>query len=96
MEKHMIILILAMGIAALLPARPAPAAQDCVAELMAHCTSCHYQSRICEKLGQNSKREWKATIKRMIRYGLVLDEANQDTLLKCLVDLKKDSGKLCK
>lgn len=96
MEKRTIILILALCIATLPPARPAPAAQGCVAELMAHCTSCHYQSRICEKLGQKSKREWKATLTRMLRYGLVLDEAGQDTLLKCLVDLKKDSGKLCK
>lgn len=96
MKKRTITLILAICTAILLPVRPVPAAQDCVAKLMTHCTSCHYQNRICEKLGQKSKREWKTTIKRMLRYGLVLDETGQDSLLKCLVDLKKDSGKLCK
>lgn len=96
MNKRTITLVLALCSATLLPARPVPAAQDCVAKLMATCTSCHYQSRICEQLGKKSKRGWQATLKRMLRYGLVLDEAGQETMVECLVDLKKESGRLCK
>lgn len=77
-------------------AMPAMAEQDCAAKILANCTSCHYQTRICEKLATKSKKEWKATLKRMLRYGLVLDETGQDGMLECLASLKKDSGKLCR
>lgn len=82
-------------IVTLLAVRPV-GAEACADLVLTSCTSCHYQSRICEKLGQKSRREWKVTIKRMLRYGLVLDDAGQAGMLECLLALEKDSGKLCR
>lgn len=96
MRKNLAVLTMALGIAALSLTVTARAAQDCTANVLAACSTCHYQSRICEKLDKKSKREWKVTLKRMLRYGLVLDEAQQDSMLECLVSLKKDRGRLCK
>ncbi len=87
---------LAIGIATLVLPPQARAAKDCNDDILANCTACHYQTRICEKLDKKSRRDWQATLKRMIRYGLVLDETGQDRVLECLVTLKKDHTKLCK
>jgi len=79
-----------------LPAPPAESAQDCAAKVLATCTSCHYQARICEKLGKKNERDWKVTVKRMVRYGLALDEAAQEGIITCLLALKDDRTKLCR
>lgn len=96
MPKNLAVLTLAMGLAAWSLTAPARAAQDCTDQVLATCTSCHYQARICEKLDKKSKREWQVTLKRMLRYGLVLDETGQGRILECLVALKNDHAKLCK
>jgi hypothetical protein len=96
MKNKLTVMGLALGIAGLVLAAPARAAQDCAEQVLASCTSCHYQTRVCEKLDKKSKREWKVTLKRMLRYGLVLDEAGQGRMLECLVALGKDHTKLCK
>lgn len=96
MKKNLVATTMFIGFAALALTIPARAAQDCTDQVMATCTSCHYQARICEKLDKKSKREWQVTLKRMLRYGLVLDETGQGRMLECLVALKKDHTKLCK
>jgi hypothetical protein len=96
MKTGVITLIMSLCLWDTLTAMPVAAGQDCVDRILATCTSCHYQTRICEKLATKSQREWKTTLKRMLRYGLVLDETGQDTILDCLANLKKDSGKLCR
>jgi hypothetical protein len=97
MHKGYLTLLVLLVFTALLPPISVPASDmDCTAKVMASCTSCHYQTRICEKLGEKNRRAWKTTIKRMLRYGLVLDEAGQSSMLDCLVALEKDKSKLCK
>jgi len=96
LKKNLAALPLVMGLATLALTIPARAAQDCTDQVLATCTSCHYQTRICDKLDQKNRRDWQETLKRMLRYGLVLDETGQGRVLDCLVALKKDHTKLCK
>ena len=96
MKKSTIALFLAIYSTTLLAAIPALADQECAAKVLATCTKCHYPARICEKLGKKSKREWNTTIKRMLRYGLVLNDTDQENMLKCLLSLEGNSGNLCK
>jgi len=91
-----IALLLAIQGATLLAPIPARAGQDCADQVVATCSKCHYPARICEKLGKKSQRDWQATIKRMLRYGLILNEGDQEKILKCLMSLDMNSDKLCK
>ena len=96
MKQNTILLVVALGASVFLQALPARAGEDCVQKVEANCTSCHYQSRICEQLGKKSRRSWKVTIKRMLRYGLQLQGTSQEEMLECLLNLEKDSARLCK
>jgi len=59
--------------------------QECRELLVAKCQSCHYLDRVCSKIGEKSKRRWKATLKRMVkRRGAELGLDEQMTLLGCL------------
>ena len=71
------------------------ASQDCVDLLEKNCTSCHYNTRICNKIGKKNKRKWKTSIKRMLRYGLKIDKNIQDEIASCLVSMDKDDTKFC-
>ncbi|MEN8143005.1 MAG: hypothetical protein ABFQ82_05345 [Thermodesulfobacteriota bacterium] len=70
--------------------------QDCADLLEKNCTSCHYNTRICNKIGKKNKRKWKTSVKRMLRYGLKLDKKTQNTIVDCLVALEKDATLFCK
>jgi hypothetical protein len=53
--------------------------------LLNRCQECHYLQRVCSKVGERSKRRWKATLKRMVkRRGAKLDRKEQMVLLECL------------
>lgn len=93
MQKQLTSMVLATAL--LLTAGPLLASQDCSERLEQNCTSCHYKSRICEKVGKKTKRAWKNTTKRMIRYGLKLDKSELDEITACLVALEDKSGKFC-
>lgn len=56
---------------------------------------CHYEIRICQKLGKKSERGWKSTIERMVKYGAKLDEQDNKPLLKCLTNQSPEIQKLC-
>jgi hypothetical protein len=71
------------------------AEQNCTEKLEQNCISCHYNTRVCEKIGKKNKRSWKNTVKRMIRYGLEIDQAEVDKITECLVALEKNPGKFC-
>ncbi|MEN8135285.1 MAG: hypothetical protein ABFS18_07080 [Thermodesulfobacteriota bacterium] len=79
----------------LLTAAPLSAGQSCCELLEQKCTSCHYKSRICDKVGKKNRRSWKNTTKRMIRYGLKLDKSEVDKITDCLVALEENSEKFC-
>lgn len=87
--------LLALAAAFLLTATPLWADQDCSEMLEQNCTSCHYNNRICKKVGTKNKRSWKNTVKRMVRYGLKLDSSELSKVTNCLADLEENSGKFC-
>ena len=72
------------------------AEQTCLEKLEKDCTSCHYNTRICKKIEKKSKRAWKSTVKRMLRYGMKMDKKEQSDIVDCLLELKKDSEQFCK
>ncbi len=88
-------LVLAGGVAILLWVPSARAEKTCVEKIQDKCTTCHYPTRICLKIGKNSLRDWEVTVKRMLRYGLQLPDGKMDEMLDCLEGLEKDSGNLC-
>jgi hypothetical protein len=69
--------------------------QDCTEQLTNKCISCHYNTRICDKIGKKNRRAWQNTTKRMIRYGLKLADAEVEQITECLVDLEEKPGKFC-
>ncbi|MBU0673376.1 MAG: hypothetical protein KJ950_01880 [Proteobacteria bacterium] len=71
------------------------AGQSCGDLVAANCTKCHYATRICGKLGTKSTRGWKSTIKRMVRYGLSINDENRDQIIDCLVELPPGSAEIC-
>ena len=76
-------------------ATPSWAEQDCNEMLEKNCTSCHYKTRVCKKIGKKNERSWKNTTKRMIRYGLKLDNSEVKKITDCLVALDENSEKFC-
>ena len=86
---------IALAGAFLFTSAPLLAGQDCVEMLEQNCTSCHYKSRICDKVGKKNRRSWKNTTKRMIRYGLKIDKSEVSKITDCLVSLEENSEKFC-
>lgn len=74
---------------------PLQAGQDCSEILEQNCISCHYKTRICNKIGKKNRRSWKNTTKRMIRYGLKLDKSELNKVTDCLVSLEEDPKTFC-
>ncbi len=93
MKKQLTAIVVAGAF--LLTAAPLLAGQDCSEMLEQNCTSCHYKSRICQKVGKKTKRAWKNTTKRMIRYGLKLDKSELNKITDCLVALEENPGQFC-
>ena len=71
------------------------AEEDCTDLLEKNCTGCHYNTRICNKIGKKNKRKWNATVKRMLRYGLKIDKKTQKEIAGCLVSLDKNETQFC-
>jgi hypothetical protein len=93
MKKQMT--VIALATAFIFAPAPLLAEQDCIEMLEQNCTSCHYKTRICKKVGKKNKRAWKNTTKRMIRYGLKIDKSELAKITNCLVSLKENPGKFC-
>jgi len=70
----------------------------CLELLQDRCQVCHYLTRVCQEVGEKSKRRWAATLKRMVkRRGATLSAQEHDFLLNCLVTpapaIKEECGK---
>ena len=64
--------------------------------LVSVCSKCHNITRICQRLGTRSKREWRNTSNAMIRNGARLGPEEQDKLIDCLEQQSEDIKALCK
>ena len=69
---------------------------NCESLLVEQCGSCHYLSRVCHKLGKKSKGDWRRTVRRMVRKGAVLSEADQKLLVQCLYTQEDGVVTACK
>lgn len=68
----------------------------CAVLLNTKCETCHYKTRICQKLGKKTKRGWRVTIKRMVRHGLKISDEERDVLVDCLTELPEGADTVCK
>ena len=60
------------------------------------CTTCHFETRICQKVKKGKgKGSWKRTITSMVRHGAVIDKAEQKRLLTCLSTPDNEVLELC-
>ena len=58
---------------------------SCELLLVEQCSTCHYLTRVCQKLGKKSKGDWRRSVKRMVRKGAVLSKTEQKLLVSCQV-----------
>ena len=95
MKKRITTIALICSALLLLTSAKGLAAEPCTELILENCTRCHYSTRICEKLGKKSKRAWKSTMKRMVRYGLALDKDIMKEITNCLVDMPPETKGVC-
>ena len=69
---------------------------QCESLLRAKCTHCHYETRVCQKLGKKSKRGWRATVRRMVKHGAELSKEEQKVLVECLSTRQKGAEAFCR
>lgn len=69
--------------------------RDCETILNETCSTCHYKTRICQKLGKKKKGAWKKTINTMVRYGAKISPKEQETLLTCLSKAVPGDKRVC-
>jgi cytochrome c5 len=74
----------------------APAGLDCRTMINSKCVKCHYKTRICDALGTKSKRNWKRTVKFMVKQGAQLTKDDQKVMVECLNSMPKGSDTVCK
>lgn len=90
------IALLVIALSLLCGSRPVRAAEDCSALLTGRCETCHYLTRVCEKVAENKgKWSWKRTVKNMVRQGAKLSDAEIDTLVACLSEPTLEVLQLC-
>jgi hypothetical protein len=76
----------------------------CQTILNTKCNSCHYLSRVCQKIGQKNKRSWKRTLKLMAKKGaklkgekkVIISKEEKAALLDCLVNNSVGAQAACK
>jgi endonuclease III len=74
-----------------------PSRAGCIELVQAKCITCHFETRVCQKLQKNKgKRSWKRTIKSMVRHGTKLSKAEQKELVQCFVTRDPKILSLCK
>lgn len=69
---------------------------SCETLLVEQCSTCHYLTRVCQKVGKKSKGDWRRSVKRMVRKGAVLSKTEQKLLVECLHKEEEGVRKACK
>jgi hypothetical protein len=94
--SHISLLLLVIVLPPFCFCTPVSAAEDCTALLTGRCETCHYMTRVCDKVAENKgKWSWKRTVKNMVRQGAKLNQAEQDALVACLSQPAPEVVKLC-
>lgn len=79
-----------------LPPSQILAEETCTSLVLTRCESCHYNTRICQKLGKKSRSSWKRSVKNMVRYGAKLNKKEQKKLIRCLSKPSEEIVLMCK
>ncbi len=75
---------------------PAAAEDACDSLVKNKCLSCHFETRICQKMKKKKgKSSWKRTIKSMIRHGAKLNKGEQKVLVQCFTSRDPSVLSLC-
>jgi hypothetical protein len=82
----------------LFPAAALSAENDtCTPLVTTHCIKCHFETRICQKVGKNKGGgAWKRTIKAMVRNGAQVSKQDQQALVACFSDPHPEIQELCR
>ncbi|MBC8318858.1 MAG: hypothetical protein H8E41_13220 [Desulfobulbaceae bacterium] len=72
-----------------------PEKSSCETLLVTKCGTCHYLTRVCQKIGRKSKGDWRRNVKRMVRKGAVLSRDEQKVLVDCLHKEEEGAVKAC-
>ena len=84
---------------------PAAGQESCTQLLTNRCESCHYMTRVCEKVDTERNKKswfggaegtWKRIIKNMVKQGAQLKKAEEDILVACLSKPTAEVLTLCK
>ena len=71
----------------------ADAGESCTQLLTKRCETCHYMTRVCQKVDKERNKKswfggsagsWKRTIKNMVKQGAQLNEDEEKILVDCL------------
>ena len=88
----------------LISSTPASTEESCTQLLTDRCESCHYLTRVCQKVDteRNKKRlfgnaagTWKRTIKNMVKQGAKLDKNEEKILVECLSKPTAEALAIC-
>ncbi|GAB4337885.1 MAG: hypothetical protein Kow0089_09430 [Desulfobulbaceae bacterium] len=81
------------------------AAESCTQLLMSRCETCHYVTRVCQKVERESRKKswfggsrgsWKRTVRNMVRQGAQLSKEEEKILVDCLSKPSEEVLSLCK
>lgn len=79
--------------------------EDCIQLLTKRCETCHYLTRVCEKVDKERNKKswfggsegtWKRTVKNMVKQGAQLNDAEEIILVNCLSKPTPEVLGLCK
>jgi len=88
-------LIAAMALLFVL-AEPCRAEETCELLVKNKCLSCHFETRICQKMKKKKgKSSWKRTMRSMVRHGAELSKGEQKTLVQCFTSRDAAVLSLC-
>ncbi|MCL7486558.1 MAG: hypothetical protein M8357_00090 [Desulfobulbaceae bacterium] len=84
---------------------PAAGEESCTQLLTTRCETCHYLTRVCEKVEREQEKKywfggpegsWRRSIKNMVGQGAKLNKAEEEILVECLSKPHPDVLSLCK
>ena len=84
---------------------PAVAGESCVQLLTTRCETCHYLTRVCQKVDKERNKKswfggsagtWKRTMKNMVKQGAQLNKEEEEILVDCLSKPTPEVLNICK
>ena len=84
---------------------PAIAEESCTQLLTNRCETCHYMTRVCQKVERESSKKkwpggvegtWKRTMKNMVKQGAKLNKEEEKILVECLSRPTPEVLNICK